>query len=97
MIGVLPAAVITRLIGVWYPYAVITAIELRRKYRKNQLELAQLEAAFQCPAQCFTLAAPASFLFNTLNTISSLMEFDKKSSESRISVGRPSAFRSRSG
>ena len=86
MIGVLPAAVITRLIEFGILYAVITAIELRRKYRNKQLELAQLEGQLSsAQLNALRLQLQPHFLFNTLNTISSLMEFDKKQAQKVVS------------
>ncbi len=86
MIGVLPAAVITRLIEFGIIYAVITAIELRRKYRNKQLELAQLEGQLSsAQLNALRLQLQPHFLFNTLNTISSLMEFDKKKAQKVVS------------
>lgn len=82
IIGVLPAAVITRLIEFGIIYAVITAVELRRKYRDKQLELAQLEGQLSsAQLNALRLQLQPHFLFNTLNTISSLMEFDKKKAQ----------------
>lgn len=86
MIGVLPAAVITRLIEFGIIYALITAIELRRKYRDKQLELAQLEGQLSsAQLNALRLQLQPHFLFNTLNTISSLMEFDKKQAQKVVS------------
>ncbi|MCB0596583.1 MAG: histidine kinase [Phaeodactylibacter sp.] len=86
MIGVLPAAVITRLIEFGILFAVITAVELRRKYRNKQLELAQLEGQLSsAQLNALRLQLQPHFLFNTLNTISSLMEFDKKRAQKVVS------------
>ena len=86
MIGVLPAAVITRLIEFGIIYAILTAIELRRKYRTKQLELAKMEGRLSsAQLNALRLQLQPHFLFNTLNTISSLMEFDKKSAQKIVS------------
>ncbi|MCO6490618.1 MAG: histidine kinase [Phaeodactylibacter sp.] len=86
IVGVLPAAVITRLIEFGIIYTVITAIELRRKYRDKQLELAQLEGQLSsAQLNALRLQLQPHFLFNTLNTISSLMEFDKKRAQKVVS------------
>lgn len=86
IIGVLPAAVITRLIEFGIIFAVITAIELRRKYRNKQLELAQMEGQLSsAQLNALRLQLQPHFLFNTLNTISSLMEFDKKQAQKVVS------------
>lgn len=86
MVGVLPAAVITRLIEFGIIYAVLTAIELRRKYRDKQLELAQVEGQLSsAQLNALRLQLQPHFLFNTLNTISSLMEFDKKGAQKIVS------------
>ncbi|MCB0585378.1 MAG: histidine kinase, partial [Phaeodactylibacter sp.] len=86
IIGVLPAAVITRLIEFGILFAVITAVELRRKYRNKQLELAQLEGQLSsAQLNALRLQLQPHFLFNTLNTISSLMEFDKKKAQKVVS------------
>ncbi|MCB0571533.1 MAG: histidine kinase [Phaeodactylibacter sp.] len=86
MVGVLPAAVITRLIEFGIIYAILTAIELRRKYRTKQLELVQLEGQLSsAQLNALRLQLQPHFLFNTLNTISSLMEFDKKGAQKIVS------------
>lgn len=86
VISVLPAAIITRLIEFGIIFAVITAIELRRKYRDKQLELAQLEGQLSsAQLNALRLQLQPHFLFNTLNTISSLMEFDKKRAQKVVS------------
>ena len=86
VIGAFPSAVISRLIEYWILYAIFTSIDYQRMFRDKQVELAQLESQLsgaQLNALRFQLQP--HFLFNTLNTVSSLMEFDKKKSQKVLS------------
>lgn len=81
-----PSALISRLVEYWILYATLTAIDYRRELRKKQLEFVQLESQLAgAQLNALRLQLQPHFLFNTLNTISSLMEFDIKKSQKIVS------------
>lgn len=86
IIHMYPAAIIDRLIEYWILYAVFSAIDYQRKFRTKQIELAQVEGQlFGAQLSALRLQLQPHFLFNTLNTISSLMDFDTKSAQRIVS------------
>ncbi len=86
IIGLYPSAIIARLIEYWIIYAVFTAIEYQRKFRNKELELVQLENQLSsAQLNALRLQLQPHFLFNTLNTISSLMEFNVKGAQKIVS------------
>lgn len=86
IIGMFPSAFISRLIEYWIIFAVFTAIDYQRKYRNKQLQLAKLENQLSgAQLNALRLQLQPHFLFNTLNTISSLMEISTKDAQRIIS------------
>ena len=82
----LPVAMISRVLEYWVLYAIITALEYSRKYNDKQVELAKLENQLSsAQLNALRLQLQPHFLFNTLNTISSLMEFNIKSAQKIVS------------
>jgi len=79
ILGALPAAIITRLVEFGIVYTIFTALDYQRKFRDKQIELAQMESQLSgAQLNALRLQLQPHFLFNTLNAISSLMDFDKK-------------------
>lgn len=86
IINFYPAGIIDRLIEYWILYAIFSAIEYQRKFRDKQIELAQVEGQlFGAQLNALRLQLQPHFLFNTLNTISSLMEIDIKGAQRIVS------------
>lgn len=86
IIGAFPSAIISRLVEYWILYAILTSLEYRRELRTKQLEYVQLESQLAgAQLNALRLQLQPHFLFNTLNTISSLMEFDIKKSQKIVS------------
>lgn len=82
----LVVALFTRIIEYWILYAIVTGIEFQKKYKDKQIELAQLENKFSgAQLNALRLQLQPHFLFNTLNTIASLMEIDVKEAQKIIS------------
>ncbi|MCG8331799.1 MAG: histidine kinase [Chitinophagales bacterium] len=85
-IGILPAAMMTRLIEFGILFAVFTGLEYQRKFRDKQIELAQTESQLSgAQLNALRLQLQPHFLFNTLNTISSLVDIDKKRAQKILS------------
>lgn len=86
----LGTALFARILEYWILYALMAGIEFQRKYRNKQLELAKLESKFSgAQLNALRLQLQPHFLFNTLNTIASLMEIDVKEAQKIISkLGR---------
>jgi len=81
-----PSAMVDRLIEYWILYAVVSGITYQRKFQEKQLELAQLESQLSgAQLNALKLQLQPHFLFNTLNTISSLMEIDVKDAQKIVS------------
>jgi LytS/YehU family sensor histidine kinase len=86
IINFYPAGIIDRLIEYWILYAIFSAIEFQSKFRDKQIELAQVEGQlFGAQLNALRLQLQPHFLFNTLNTISSLMEIDIKGAQRIVS------------
>ena len=82
----IPIAMISRVLEYWVLYAMITALEYSRKYNDKRVELARLENQLSnAQLNALRLQLQPHFLFNTLNTISSLMEFNIKSAQKIVS------------
>lgn len=81
-----PIGFISRYLEYWVVYGLFIAIESYKDNKNKQIQLAQMEGQLN-NAKLSALKAQLQphFLFNTLNTISSLMEIDVKKSQSMIS------------
>lgn len=82
----LKIAVPNRILEYWILYAVLTAVQMQRRYRNKELELAQVESQLSnARLNALRLQLQPHFLFNTLNTISSLMEINVNAAQKVVS------------
>ena len=73
---------IMRWVEFWIIYGLLAALEYYRKYESKQVELAQMENQLaNARLNALKMQLQPHFLFNTLHTISSLMEIDTKGSQ----------------
>ena len=81
-----PLALFYRFFEYWVIFIALTVLDLQQKYKYKQQELAQLEKQL-ADAQINAIRGQFQphFLFNTLNTVSSLMEIDTKSAQKVVS------------
>ncbi|MDN5205255.1 histidine kinase [Fulvivirgaceae bacterium BMA10] len=80
------SAMITRLAEYWIIYGLLAAYDFYKKYQIKAIELAQLETKLtNARLNALKMQLQPHFLFNTLNTISSLMEINVKSAQKTIS------------
>lgn len=86
VIGSLPSAIISRLIEYWILFFIFAALSYYKKYKDKQIELAKLESQLSnAELNALRLQLHPHFLFNTLNTISSLMEINIKDAQKIVS------------
>lgn len=86
VIGAFPSAMINRVVEFWIIFALFSAIDYATKYRNKELELAQTQHQLsQAQLNALRLQLHPHFLFNTLNTISSLMEVNVKGAQKIVS------------
>ncbi len=82
----LPSALTSRLIEYWILYAVVNGLAYQRKFRDKQIELARMESKLStAQLNALRLQLQPHFLFNTLHTISSLMEINVKDAQGIVS------------
>lgn len=82
----LKIALPNRFMEYWIIYAILTAAQIQRKYRTKELELAQVESQLSnARLNALRLQLQPHFLFNTLNTISSLMEINVDAAQKVVS------------
>lgn len=82
----LPAALISRMVEFSIIYAVYSAVNFQRKLRDQRIALAEIQSQLSgAQLNALRLQLQPHFLFNTLNTISALMEFDKKEAQRIVS------------
>ncbi|MEO0470519.1 MAG: histidine kinase, partial [Bacteroidota bacterium] len=80
------SAAINRMIEYWIIYAGFAAIDYYKQNRDKQLKLVSLQGQLaQSQLSALKFQLQPHFLFNTLNTISSLMEVDVKDSQKIVS------------
>ena len=73
---------IMRWVEFWILYGGLAALEYYRKYESKQKELAQMETQLsKARLNALKMQLQPHFLFNTLHTISSLMEINTKSAQ----------------
>ena len=86
VIGAFPSAMINRIVEFWIIFALFSAIDYAKKYRIKELEVAQIQTQLsQAQLNALRLQLHPHFLFNTLNTISSLMEINVKGAQKIVS------------
>ena len=82
LISSLPTAMISRIIEFWLIYGILAGWDYYKKFKQKQLETLQLESELtSAQLQALRMQLQPHFLFNTLNTVSSLMEHDIKSAQ----------------
>lgn len=81
-----PAGFITQWIVFWIVYTIFAGLVNARRFRENQIQLANMETQLSdARLNALKYQLQPHFLFNTLNTISSLMEFDVKDAQKTVS------------
>jgi signal transduction histidine kinase len=81
-----PTAMITRVVEFWVLYGLFSAFDYYRMYRKQQVEYARLESQLSnAQLNALRMQLQPHFLFNTLNTVSALMEVDVKGAQQMVS------------
>ena len=75
-----------RFLEYWIIYAILTAMQMQRKFRNKELELVKVENQLSSARlNALRLQLQPHFLFNTLNTISSLMEINVNAAQKVVS------------
>lgn len=86
LIRAMPSALVSRFIEYWIIYAFFTAIDFQKQFRDKQRELVDMEKQLsQAEMKALKSQLQPHFLFNTLNTISALMEFNIKGAQKIVS------------
>ena len=81
-----PAGFITQWIVFWIIYTIFAGLVNARRFRENQVQLANMETQLSdARLNALKYQLQPHFLFNTLNTISSLMDFDVKDAQKTVS------------
>ncbi len=81
-----PTGFIGQLVQYWIIWGIFMAMDFSKKYRDKEVELAKMENQLSnAQLNALRLQLQPHFLFNTLNTISSLMEFNIKDSQKIVS------------
>lgn len=82
----LPAALISRMVEFGIIYIIYSAINFQRRLRDQRIAMAEIQTQLSgAQLNALRLQLQPHFLFNTLNTISALMEFDKKEAQRIVS------------
>lgn len=86
IINGLRIAIPDRFLEYWIIYVLLTAMQMQRKFRNKELELVQVENQLSSARlSALRLQLQPHFLFNTLNTISSLMEINVNAAQKVVS------------
>ncbi|MBK7872179.1 MAG: histidine kinase [Saprospiraceae bacterium] len=86
VLGSLAPSIISRLIEYWLLFFIFAAIDYYKMFKNKQLELIKLENQLSnAELNALRLQLHPHFLFNTLNTISSLMEISIKDAQKIVS------------
>lgn len=86
LIKATPSALVSRFIEYWIIYAFFTAIDFQIRFRKKQREFVEMEKQLsQAEMKALKSQLQPHFLFNTLNTISALMEFNISGAQKIVS------------
>lgn len=79
VIGAFPSVYIGRVVEFWIVYGLFAAFDFYKKYKEKQSELDRIEAQLnRAKLAVLKMQLQPHFLFNALNSISSLMETDVK-------------------
>ncbi|MEL6926575.1 MAG: histidine kinase, partial [Bacteroidota bacterium] len=85
VLGALPSAYISRIFEYWILFMGFAAYDFYQRYQSKALQLAQTETQLvSAKLSALKLQLQPHFLFNTLNTISSLTEFDVKGAQKML-------------
>jgi len=85
MKGAIPSATVTRMIEYLIIYGLFLAIDYYNQYQSKELELAQVESELnEARLSALKRQLQPHFLFNTLNSISSLMEVNVKKAQGMV-------------
>lgn len=80
-----PAGFISQWFVFWIIYSIFAALVNARRFREKQVELANLQIQLsEARLNALKFQMQPHFLFNTLNTISSLIDFSKKDAQGII-------------
>lgn len=80
-----PAGFISQFIVFWIIYTIFAGLVNARRFRENQVQLANMKTQLSdARLNALKFQLQPHFLFNTLNTISSLMEFDVKGAQKTV-------------
>jgi two-component sensor histidine kinase len=86
ILGVFPVAFISRIVEYWILYGLFSAFFYYKQYKEKQIELAVVENKLTtAKLSALRFQLQPHFLFNTLNTISSLSEIDVKKTQTTVS------------
>jgi sensor histidine kinase YesM len=86
LVKAMPSALVSRFIEYWIIYAFFTAIDFQKRFRDKQLELVDMEKQLsRAEMKALKSQLQPHFLFNTLNTISALMEFNTNGAQKIVS------------
>lgn len=86
IVGAFPTGFISRVVEYWVIFGILSAMDYAKKYRLKQLELVQMESQLaNAQLSALRLQLQPHFLFNTLNTISSLMDINIKDAQKMVS------------
>ncbi len=82
----IPAGFISQIVTYWIIYLVFAGLDYAKRYQAKALELARMETQLsQAQLHALRLQVQPHFLFNALNTISSLMEINTKDAQRMMS------------
>ncbi len=82
----MPTAMISRILEFWIIYGALAAMAYYKQYRTKQIELVKLEGQLTAAQlKALRMQLQPHFLFNTLNTISSLVEGDARGARKVLS------------
>ena len=82
VLGAFPSVYIGRIVEYWIIYGLFASFDYYKKYKNKQAEIGRMEAKLnQTKLAVLKMQLQPHFLFNALNSISSLMEIDVKKAQ----------------
>jgi two-component system, LytTR family, sensor kinase len=82
VLGAFPSVYIGRIVEYWIIYGLFAAFDYYKKYKNKQAEIGRMEAKLnRTKLAVLKMQLQPHFLFNALNSISSLMEVDVKKAQ----------------